>query len=205
LCGVKRARRSAAVARASTSASDNSCFSFAMTTPETPHQSYYALIGLIASDWAVLEAVIDLTLWDLVGGEEKNVACLTAQYIGLFSRINALMALVRLQGGSKKLLEDIEKFQKDVRGINEQRNRAVHDPIKVGENGQLERIVITAQKALKFETVPLEYAKLVDTVSLIKQFIGRFANLRERIIRETRDTLDRENKAFLEKYLQEPL
>ena len=95
-------------------------------------EPYYAIIGRIASNWALLELSIDYTIWGLASITNEHGACLTAQYIGINPRINALMALVKYWNCSKTLLSDLEDFHKKSMGLSEQRNRAVHDPRLLG-------------------------------------------------------------------------
>ena len=48
---------------------------------------FYALVGRVASEWAHLEHIIDLTIWKLLDVDDRLGACLTAQYPGVGHRL----------------------------------------------------------------------------------------------------------------------
>jgi hypothetical protein len=89
---------------------------------------HYAAIGRVASKWAQLEHHIQELIWGLTGLDAMTGTCITSQ-IGSSGRLmDALMALLKLKGATKKQRKPIHEFCEAVKDKQRMRNRIVHDP-----------------------------------------------------------------------------
>jgi hypothetical protein len=152
------------------------------STNETPKEikHLYALIGSIASTWSHIEQSVDVTLWSLAGLDAHVGACLTAQISSLTYRLDALAALVELRGGSQELKKSIKEFHEKTYALSIARNRAVHDPIAIVDNGAV-AITITARKSLAFDISATKKAEYTKTNSEITGLLRRYSELAKKI------------------------
>src|SRR5262249_26807541 len=93
----------------------------------------YSLVGQIASDWAYVEHMLDIVIWELAEIEPERGACITAQMMGTYSRFKAIIALLMLR--QRLTQKDLSRFinkatdlSNRANGPGEKRNRATHDP-----------------------------------------------------------------------------
>jgi hypothetical protein len=141
-----------------------------------------ALVGRIASSWAILEGAMDVTIWWLADVKEEEGACITAQLVSIHSRLRAIIALARLKSCPKIVIDRLNKFSSDSERIVRLRNRAIHDPWYRGlETGQLAQHKLTAEKELIMEMTPRSIADLERTLSEIQQLRSRFTRLMEEL------------------------
>nr|WP_294502757.1 hypothetical protein [uncultured Rhodopila sp.] len=155
-------------------------------TPEVL-KHLYALIGSIASTWSHLEQSVDVTLWSLAGLDSQLGACLTAQIQSLAYRLNALVAIVQLKGGSKELIKSINQFCAEADRLTRDRNRVVHDPISSIEGEEPTAITITARKTLKYGFFGGKTEEYTQINTAIGQLLARYIKLDD----EIRDNLKR--------------
>lgn len=144
-------------------------------------EAHYREIGKVAANWAAFETIAVSALWMLADVKDEPGACLTAQIPNMARRMDALEALLRLRGASDFLLRKVHKFGSDTYGLQEQRNRIVHDPWHVDKDGQLNRLEITAKGKLKFGHIPFAVAEITRAVFLISEHIKRFSELMREI------------------------
>lgn len=90
------------------------------------HQ-FYALIGRVAAEWAHLEHVLDLTIWDLVRDPNIVASCLTGQMMGITPRFKAIFALTDYHGISQELTGKYKTLRNQLFQLNDERNRYIHD------------------------------------------------------------------------------
>ena len=158
-----------------------------MTETEQPlaemDPNFYGLIGNIASDWALLEYLVNQCIWRAAFLDEQLGACITAQIFSLQSRLEALVLLLRAREVSPKLLHDVNSFIEDARGITDARNRAVHDPIGT-ENDKHVQLQITGRGKLVFDMREVTLNDLVTTRDKQAKFLERFVVLSVRIASE---------------------
>lgn len=106
---------------------------------EPPHlygvipYEYSNEIANIVSQFAQLEYNIDTVIWELAGLSDMPNgidigACLTAQIPSVVPRIEALIALARVQGVPEDRVRKLNKFKEHARGVGERRHRVAHDP-----------------------------------------------------------------------------
>jgi hypothetical protein len=98
----------------------------------------YAPVGRVSSDWAHLEHLLDLIIADLAPLPSPRMACVTAQLMGIWPRINSIIALLTQRSVSERKFEKYIKHAKalgnDSRDVSERRNRIIHDPWYVDQN-----------------------------------------------------------------------
>jgi hypothetical protein len=87
----------------------------------------YQTVGLIASETARIERLLDQSICNVASVDLKVGACLTGQMIGPGPRWNALLQLARHRGMSESILKRIKTTQGHSSDYFERRNRAVHD------------------------------------------------------------------------------
>ena len=107
--------------------------------PLPDQNPFYALIGRVAAEWAQIEHILDLTIWDLCAADHLLASCITGQIAGQYGRFNAIHALAAAKGFDKKMLDRIEHLSNTTAGLSKRRNRFVHDAWYTtgSEQGQL--------------------------------------------------------------------
>src|SRR5687767_1082599 len=92
---------------------------------------YHTAVGRIAVGWAFLETHVNCFIWELADVEQYVGACITAQIISPSNRFRALIALVRVRGGSERSITKLNKLSASVDKLARLRNRYVHDPAAI--------------------------------------------------------------------------
>lgn len=142
-----------------------------------------AAIGMIISAWAGLEYQIDEVIWGLAGLEPEPGACLTSQFPTVVTRINALIALARVQQVSAERINKLNGFRKRAIGLSESRNRIVHDPwfyaYKTKKHFRLQK---TAKAKLDYAYKPVTEEELKEIETNILALRDQFSELRSEIL-----------------------
>ncbi len=149
-------------------------------------EGHYAAIGKVASNWAVLERLIDSAIWGLSGADDEEGACLTAQLTSIGRRLDVFNSLIRLRKGSAELMGQINTFARKANEAARRRNRIVHDPW-VAERHTLvpHRFQITADPVPVFRYKAVPTYEVLVVVEEIADLINEFDRLvREGVIRE---------------------
>jgi hypothetical protein len=116
-------------------------------------EAHYAAIGRVVDAWAELEFEIDQFIWHLTQTPQALAACVTAQIISIYLRMQALVSLVNLYMRDEELIKELNKFSGDVGQLAEKRNRIIHDRRFVQvETKKVVRFQITAKTTLDFRT-----------------------------------------------------
>jgi hypothetical protein len=89
---------------------------------------FYVIVGRVASEWAHLEHIIDVTIWELLGVDDRLAACLTSQYPGIGQRCNAICALGLARGLTKEQVKPFRQLKSAAFDVADWRARWVHDP-----------------------------------------------------------------------------
>lgn len=143
---------------------------------ETEH---FSAIGLVASEWAGLEVVIDRATVQIARIPQQVGFCLTAQIAGIGRKLDAYIAIVRHRVGDG-FLRELKKFKNDATGLAEPRNRVVHDPwIFHLDSGT--RHEITAKGELRNRYVEVPTADIEKLHNNIYALSRRFKDLHNRI------------------------
>ena len=144
-----------------------------------------AAIGKVATQWALLEKYIDVVIWDLVGSDPRDVACVTSQIGGVGRQIDAMTALYELNGAGKKTLKALNKFAVTSGEMSRKRNRIIHDIWGYEEQtGELYRFEITAQKRLVMDPHPVPLSDLAKVADDIRNHRGHLRKITEEIYAE---------------------
>jgi hypothetical protein len=148
-------------------------------------EDHYAAIGKVAANWAALEALVNSSLWQLSKADDEAAACLTAQMIGITRSLDALLALVRLRGGTETMISKINRFQNDTFEYMKKRNRIIHDPWSVNPSTlKISRLEISAQKRLILGFQPMDKNEILEFVEKIARHTDRFEEIMTPILSE---------------------
>ncbi len=135
---------------------------------------HYAMVGLVASNWAYFEAVIDDWTLRLAEIEPNIGACLTAQIAGSGRKMDAFISLLRLLKVGAPTADEWDKFAKRVAGLAEQRNRAIHDPWFLHDPEKPKRLEVTARRKLRNEMVPMSTIEVAALAANIETLTLEF-------------------------------
>ena len=89
---------------------------------------FYARVGLVASEWAHFEHILDLIIWRLAEVDDRRGACITAQIMGAGGRCKAISTLAGNEGLPNTLIKRVRKLMSDSYPVADLRARLVHDP-----------------------------------------------------------------------------
>jgi hypothetical protein len=78
-----------------------------LTSVVSVSDQHYAAIGKVASNWAALEHLIDSMIWRMGMFMDNEGACVTAQIPNMARRLDALIAIIRLQDADPKILKKL--------------------------------------------------------------------------------------------------
>jgi hypothetical protein len=139
---------------------------------------HFSAIGLVASNWATLEAVVTSAIWQIGEIPDEIGACVTSQIYTFDGRMKALLSILEIRGELDKTIKSLKKFHESTRGLGEFRNRVLHDPwIHDAESNTPHRLEITANKklVLGYEAVPTQ--KLIEKAKEIEALIHQFRQI----------------------------
>jgi hypothetical protein len=151
-------------------------------SPELP-EAHYAAIGRVASEWASLEATIDTCSHHLADITAQAGVCFTSQIAGTGRKIDAYIALARLQGASKTI-SALNEFAKDSQRLAEQRNRIIHDPWIGATNPH--RLEASARKTLRLGFIPTSTDAVLALATKIMLYKKRIIEIAEKVTLEVR-------------------
>ncbi len=156
-------------------------------TPE--REAHYAAIGMLASNWAALEAIVTSAIWQIGQIEDAIGACITPQISTFDGKLKALVSILEVRRGFQREIDALNKFHRSSQPLATFRNRVIHDPAYFDpETGAPKRLEITANKLpiLAYRDAPTaeiaekaaEVADLIDSFEqLIKPALGRYPPL----------------------------
>jgi hypothetical protein len=165
---------------------DASEYPFKWPEDESPElaQAHYEAIGRVASEWASFEATLDTASIHMAQIEPMAGVCFTSQIPGSGRKLDAYIALARLKGADRTVSE-LNDFAKDAQGLQEQRNRIVHDPW-VGLT-KPHRLEATARRKLRLEFIPVSTEEVLEVAAKIIALEKRFEALDEKVNLDARD------------------
>jgi hypothetical protein len=146
----------------------------------------YPLIGQVASDWALLEHILDLVIWHLVRLDDPTGACVTAQIMGAAPRLFTIEALCKQRKLSKEVLDQVTALRESLYDVQERRNRILHDPWYYGEPSQKsEQYKSMARKEHLSGFYEVDTQFLEETLAKIDRRLQAVGELRDAIIAAT--------------------
>jgi hypothetical protein len=92
-----------------------------------PDHPIHALVGRVAADWAMVEHLLDITIWHLTGLSESMGACLTGQIMGSYGRMATIHSLCLHRNLDEKILKRISEITRSLKGSQDRRNGILHD------------------------------------------------------------------------------
>ncbi|MEK6210593.1 MAG: hypothetical protein AABM64_09560 [Pseudomonadota bacterium] len=151
------------------------------------HTPVYALMGHLASDWAMLELMVNQLIWKLADVSPVTGACVTAQIFTINNRLMAVISLMRLRGFDETMVKEVNKFSDAIRGPAEGRNRTIHDPVVVSVKDEaIGRLEVTAQRKPVFEVVPISVEEINKVRLEILKCTNDLIDLRQKILEKLR-------------------
>jgi hypothetical protein len=97
-----------------------------------PEHPIYSFVGQVASEWAHLEHILDLIIWDLAAIARQDGACITAQLMGVSPRYRTLIAQLTLRSKTQpqfsRFITKVNSLMGSSYDPQERRNRIIHDP-----------------------------------------------------------------------------
>jgi hypothetical protein len=143
---------------------------------------FYALVGRVASEWAHLEHIVDLTIWELLGAEPHLAACLTSQYPGLGQRCNAVCSLGIARGLTKEQVKPFRKLRSDSFDSADWRARWVHDPWFIQEGTKPAQFRAMPEVDSRFGLQEISREEIKNTIKLIKELQDRARSARKIVL-----------------------
>jgi hypothetical protein len=143
---------------------------------------HFAAIGRVAALWAHFEALIDAWLMTFSGLEEEISVCFTGQMLGSRPRVDAFIALVRQLGADRKWVGVLEAFAKDVQGLQEQRNRAIHDVWQMTDTERPQRREASARRVVRILSIHVPTRELIALAGNIDKLRERFDAIAQEIL-----------------------
>jgi hypothetical protein len=131
----------------------------------------HSLVGRVAADWAYVEHLLDVILWEL--GLD---ASLIAKIWKSDSKMEKILDLCTNKQMNKGILDEITKLRDQVKDLQNRRNRIVHDPWYIED-----RTKIPQQYKLQSGFHPANEADLKKTLEEIDRSIKTVTKLRESI------------------------
>lgn len=150
--------------------------------PPSQLTGYYTGVGRVAVAWSFFETHVNMTIWELADIEQQMGACITAQIIPIMPRFRAMVAIVELRGGTKKMIGKLNSMSSEADALSRRRNRFIHDPAVADANGNPLRLEITADRKLEFRLQPSALTEMRDLEHDITDLTNRFYDLKTEII-----------------------
>jgi hypothetical protein len=143
----------------------------------------YATIGLVTAEWAQIEHILDLIIWELADVRQAIGSCITGQMMGHAPRFKAIQALGLLRGLDTRLLKSIESLSNQIAGLAVERNRIVHDAWYIEHtSGQVGQFKSPSHKRNKFGIDDIDVTAVDATLSKIQTKLTQVHKLRADII-----------------------
>jgi hypothetical protein len=135
------------------------------------------LIGRVLSDWSLLEHTLDRIIWELA--DDPTGACLTANLTGSSPRLSKIEALRKCGKLTDDILDPVAGLRESLCGVQELRNRILHDPWYFEESTQEIRQYKT-RRGQGFHKVNVTHLK--ETLVKIDQRLKAVGKLRNAIL-----------------------
>jgi hypothetical protein len=123
-------------------------------------------------------------IWELANLDVSAGACITSQIFPTMPRFRALTALVHMRGGTEFLIKAVTQMAATVEGLARQRNRFVHDPWSINDDGSFDRVEMSVDRKLTFAFVPTRLEAMKNLEQKIMTATNEFRALHRRILDE---------------------
>lgn len=97
---------------------------------------YYHYASAITA-WAMFERTVDVAVWIAFGVNLDLAPAITDQVQSVRSKLIMIENVVEKKGASSRDLRGLRTFRNSIEGITRERNRLVHDPHLVNDQGAL--------------------------------------------------------------------
>jgi hypothetical protein len=148
---------------------------------DDPIREHFTAVGVVASEWADLETLVDLSSIELCRLPPHLGMCLTAQISGINRKLEAYISIARLHVEGSSVIADLTKFHSSTMSLAERRNRIIHDPWDVDITGRARRYEITARKRLRAEYIEMTTEEVHKCAADIRIAQDAFMKLHEQI------------------------
>jgi hypothetical protein len=145
--------------------------------------AYLESIGEIAITWSSFETDVDLQTLRLAGIHLTKGFCLTSQISGIGRKLDAFASIARRNDLADDLIKQLNKISTKAISLAERRNRMIHDSWSQAENGNWERIEITARKLLRIGFVATSITELKTLTDDIISIHDDFTALADLIVK----------------------
>jgi hypothetical protein len=142
---------------------------------------HFAAMGRVATNWAYLEALVDLRSMKLAGMHVSPGLCFTTQIFGINRKLDAFISLARLQKIPDSLVTKLNDFAREARCYGGRRDRVMHDTWEFVHPEPPERMEIMAQKRLIVRPVATPTEELIKLANAIRDLSDLFNDLAEQV------------------------
>ena len=146
---------------------------------------FYGLVGRVAAEWAHLEHMLDLIIWELAQFDSQRASCVTGQMVGHAPRLRAIMALGIARGLNPKLIERANTLMGKIGGLAPKRNRIVHDAWYLADGADLPaQFKSISEKDNTFGLRPIDKTEIDKIIGDIRKRFDEVVTLRRDVQRE---------------------
>jgi hypothetical protein len=154
-----------------------------------PEHPIYSLVGQVASSWAHIDHLLDITIWQLADVDAQAGACVTAQIPGTYGRFKAVIALLtvhqqRTNKSLKPLFDKATELSQKANLPGEGRHRTVHDPWYEYPDSldQTAQFRAMPHKDPKYGIQPVDLNDIKSNLEDIKKFSERVKAFRDDVL-----------------------
>lgn len=152
--------------------------------PAPADHPIHNLVGRVASNWAHIEHLLDIIIWEMLGAADPIGACITAQIMGAANRLEAIRALCKLKGIEGESISQINKIAGQIHIPQTRRNRIVHDPWYIGATtDDTAQFKAMPRDVHQYGIKPVGEAYIIETLEMIEKRRSEIAALRRLIQR----------------------
>ena len=142
--------------------------------------AHMELVGTISAAWAVLELNIEMTIFELVGGDRERIACVTSQFSSHYPKLKAVIALCKERGLSPEIIKKLNGFNGALTKVADRRNRVIHDAWRVKGGEIIGKVNLPRVREPSDSTIP----ELKSLRQAINTKLLRYSEIRLEIKRE---------------------
>jgi hypothetical protein len=149
--------------------------------PAPPDHPIHNLVGRVASNWAHIEHLLDIIIWEMIGTADIVGACITSQIPGAAGRLEAIKALCMQKSFDAACLKLLNQIGGQINVPQTRRNRIVHDPWYVGASEETAQFKAMPRNEYEHGFKPVDEQFILRTLEMIEQNRSQIAALRRAI------------------------